>query len=92
MDYATEIKPILRERCYACHGGLKQKAKLRLDTVAWMVKGGESGPVLRPGDAAASRLFQRMVTRDAGDRMPPEHEGEVLSAEQAARVRAGLQR
>ena len=34
VDYVRDVKPILRERCYACHGALKQKAKLRLDTVA----------------------------------------------------------
>ena len=34
VDYLRDIKPILRERCYACHGALKQKAKLRLDTAA----------------------------------------------------------
>ena len=32
VDYAKDIKPLLKERCYACHGALKQKAGLRLDT------------------------------------------------------------
>ena len=34
VDYAREVKPLLKERCYSCHGALKQKAGLRLDTVA----------------------------------------------------------
>ena len=32
VDYARDIKPIFKERCFACHGALKQQAKLRLDT------------------------------------------------------------
>ena len=34
IDYVREVKPILARRCYACHGALKQKSELRLDTVA----------------------------------------------------------
>ncbi|NBT63167.1 MAG: hypothetical protein EBT02_15500, partial [Planctomycetia bacterium] len=40
VDYQKDIKPILRERCYACHGALKQESGLRLDTIALMKKGG----------------------------------------------------
>ena len=32
VDYLADIKPLLHERCYACHGALKQKKSLRLDT------------------------------------------------------------
>src|SRR6185503_18422789 len=41
IDYAREIKPLLRDRCYACHGALKQKAGLRLDTGAAIRRGGK---------------------------------------------------
>ena len=40
VDYLTQIKPLLRERCFSCHGALKQRAGLRLDTVQLMVRGG----------------------------------------------------
>ena len=33
VDYERDVKPLLKARCYACHGGLKQKAGLRLDAV-----------------------------------------------------------
>ena len=46
VDYGRDIKPILRERCYACHGALKQESGLRLDTAASLLKGGESGPAV----------------------------------------------
>jgi hypothetical protein len=32
VDYLRAIKPLLRDRCYVCHGALKQKNQLRLDT------------------------------------------------------------
>ncbi|HUG69567.1 MAG TPA: c-type cytochrome domain-containing protein, partial [Pirellulaceae bacterium] len=43
IDYAREIRPILKERCFACHGALKQEAELRLDTAVLINKGGSSG-------------------------------------------------
>ena len=48
--YVGKIRPLLEERCFSCHGGLKQEAGLRLDTVPLMLEGGESGPAscLRP--------------------------------------------
>ncbi len=89
-NYLADVQPILRMRCYACHGALKQQARLRLDTVAAMVKGGESGPAVLPGNSASSLLIQRIQTLDSEDRMPPEHEGERLTAAQVARVRAWI--
>ena len=44
VDYLKQVKPLLRERCYACHGPLKQKAGLRLDTAALAIKGGGFRP------------------------------------------------
>ncbi|HIG31019.1 MAG TPA: hypothetical protein EYQ50_25745 [Verrucomicrobiales bacterium] len=44
--YLRDIKPLLKEKCFACHGGLKQKAGLRLDTAALIIKGGDSGSVI----------------------------------------------
>ncbi len=44
FDYVRDVKPLLAKHCYACHGALKQKSGLRLDTVALMRKGGDSGP------------------------------------------------
>ena len=89
-DYLGEIRPLFRERCFACHGALKQKGGLRLDTVERMRRGGDSGPAFVARDASASALVQRIEARDAGERMPPEHEGELFSPEQISRVRAWI--
>jgi hypothetical protein len=83
-SYSGTIRPLLAERCFSCHGGLKQEAGLRLDTVALMLEGGESGSVVTKGDPAKSLLLERVSDTDAASRMPPEGEGEPLSAEQLA--------
>ncbi|OYW70416.1 MAG: hypothetical protein B7Z37_30800 [Verrucomicrobia bacterium 12-59-8] len=85
VDYEREIKPLLKERCYACHGALKQKADLRLDTAAAMRKGGDNGDILA-GDPAL--LLERVTTADKDDRMPPEGEGSMLTSEQVAKLKA----
>lgn len=87
IDYLAQIKPLLRERCYTCHGALKQEAGLRLDTAASALRGGDSGPAAVKGDAAASLLLARVTAADVAERMPPEFEGEPLSAEEVAKLR-----
>ncbi len=82
VDYLRQIKPLLKERCYACHGSLKQRAGLRLDTVNLMRQGGDSGPVIEAGNPSESVLLERVTATEVGVRMPPEHEGELFTAEQ----------
>lgn len=88
VDYGRDIKPILRERCYACHGALKQESGLRLDTAASLLKGGESGPAVVAGAASRSRIVERIESQDAASRMPPE--GLPLTAEQVGKIRSWI--
>lgn len=88
VDYAKHIKPVLQARCYACHGVLKQKAGLRLDTAAFVVKGGDTGSAVDPQNVAASLLIERITATEESERMPPE--GEPLSAEQIAHFKAWI--
>lgn len=83
VDYAQDIQPLLKERCYACHGALKQKAGLRLDTVAAMKQGGDGGD-------ATQLLIERVTTTDKHDLMPPEGEGSKLNADQVAKLQAWI--
>ena len=85
VDYLTRIKPVLHERCFACHGAVKQEGGLRLDTAALAIKGGDSGVAIQPGNADASLLLERVMAEDESDRMPPE--GEPLKPEQIAALR-----
>lgn len=87
VDYEKEIKPLLKERCYTCHGALKQKAGLRLDTATAMRQGGDGGDVLAKDH---SLLIKRVTTTDKDDRMPPEGEGSMLTPEQVAKLQAWI--
>lgn len=89
VEYVRDIKPILKSKCYSCHGAIRQEGGLRLDTIASMRKGGESGPAISvENDAVGSLILQRVSARDEADRMPPE--GEPMSAEQLLRLRMWL--
>ena len=71
-QYLHKIKPLLKEKCFACHGGLKQKADLRLDTAALIKKGGESGTAIDLDKPDVSLILQRITHSDEAERMPQE--------------------
>jgi hypothetical protein len=89
-DYLLAVKPLLQHHCYACHGALKQKGGLRLDTAAALLKGGESGPAVRPGEPSRSLLLERVQSVDPDEHMPPKHEGENLAPAQVALLEAWI--
>ena len=70
--YAGIIKPILANTCVSCHGEVKQKKKLRLDSLAAIMKGGKDGAVVVPGNVDKSDFIDR-ITLDLNDQdhMPP---------------------
>lgn len=88
VDYLRQVKPILRERCYACHGALKQESELRLDKGDFIRRGGAEGKVIEPGNPAASRLIERISATDPAERMPPE--GAPLSPSEIATISAWI--
>src|ERR1700722_6934882 len=47
-DYLKDVKPLLAERCYSCHSESRSRGGLRLDTIAFMRKGGQTGPAVVP--------------------------------------------
>src|SRR2546427_4733379 len=71
VTYAKDIKPIFDKSCIKCHGAEKQKGKLRLDSLAAALKGGED-KVVMPGDSAGSILVHNVAhLGDEDDYMPP---------------------
>ncbi|MCO6456117.1 MAG: DUF1553 domain-containing protein [Pirellulaceae bacterium] len=68
--FESEVRPLLVERCYKCHGQEKQKGDLRLDSLASILQGGESGPAIAPGDADGSLLVE--AVRYESFEMPPD--------------------
>jgi ribosomal protein L12E/L44/L45/RPP1/RPP2 len=87
VDYARDVKPLLARRCSSCHGPLKQRAGLRLDTVKRIRKGSDFGPVIVPGKSAESLLIAA-VSGKARVRMPPK--GKPLSPKEVNLVRAWI--
>ena len=70
--YTQLVKPILTQKCIACHNDQKQKGKLRLDSPDFILKGGEDGPILTAGKPLESELMKRLLL-DPNDEhhMPP---------------------
>ena len=86
VDFEKDVRPILEEHCYDCHGEDKQKSKLRLDTAVGILRGGESGePLLVPGGSAESHLIKKVSAENPKEVMPPK--GDRLTAEQVATLR-----
>ena len=83
VDYVSAIKPILKRKCFSCHGALKQESELRVDTAAEMI-GKDNDGVVVPGEPDVSLLLQRVASDDPDERMPPE--GEPLTAPEIALV------
>ena len=65
VDFVREVRPILEQHCYECHGSEKQKNGYRLDVRDIALKGGDSGEAaIRPHDAKQSPLI-RLVSGEA---------------------------
>ncbi|WP_266362918.1 DUF1553 domain-containing protein [Tellurirhabdus rosea] len=88
VDYNLHIKPILSDRCFACHGPdkAKQKAGLRLDTPEGAYEAlTESGNrAIVPGNLAKSEFYHRIVSTDPEYMMPEPSSNLALSAEEKA--------
>ena len=85
-SFASQVAPILQQRCVTCHGPDKSKGRYRLDSFAALMKPGASGesPVA-PGQPATSHLYQLLVEKHEDDRMPKE--AEALPPAEIAAVR-----
>ena len=80
VDYPGQVKPILRQHCFSCHGPIKQEGGLRLDSGRLIMQGGESGAALVAGKPSESLLLERVLEQDSELRMP--QQAEPLEAEQ----------
>jgi hypothetical protein len=85
VKFNRDIRPILSDNCYACHGpdNNARKAKLRLDTKEGIFeKTPKREPAVVPGDLAKSELWQRVTATDEDNVMPPPDSHKVLKPEQ----------
>lgn len=70
VDFQSEILPLLRDNCLACHNSTRAKADLILETPSDILHGGENGPAAVPGNGKGSLLVQAAAHR-AEPFMPP---------------------
>src|SRR5438552_17791172 len=71
LTYAKDIRPLFEASCFRCHGEEKQKGELRLDSLNAVLKGGEDGKVVIPGDSKKSVLVVAVAQIDEEFAMPP---------------------
>lgn len=81
VDFNRDIKPILSNKCFTCHGPDEEerKANLRLDTRAGATVDLGGYAAVTPNDAGASELIKRVITTDVDDLMPPSDKGNRLT-------------
>jgi hypothetical protein len=85
LEYNRDIRPILAENCFPCHGpdSAARKAELRLDRREVAIDAG----AITPGDAASSELIARINAKDPKAVMPPKATTKTLTPEQKDRLR-----
>jgi hypothetical protein len=87
--FEKKIRPILAERCHSCHSAQAEKLKgsLYLDSREGLMKGGDTGPAIVPGDPAKSLLMKAVRWADDDLKMPPKKK---LGTDQIADLEAWI--
>ena len=93
IDFNREIRPILSDACFQCHGpdANKRKGNLRLDTRDGLFGDRESGTPVVPRETQASELFARVVSTEAEEQMPPPRSGKKLTESQITLLRKWIE-
>ncbi len=84
VDFARQIRPILSENCFACHGfdPSSRQADLRLDEREAALVPHEGHFAIIPGNSSESEVWKRILSTDPNEQMPPPTSGKALSATQ----------
>ncbi|MBX3439516.1 MAG: DUF1549 domain-containing protein, partial [Planctomycetaceae bacterium] len=93
VDYSREVRPILAENCFACHGfdEAARQAELRLDTFEGSTADRSGVRAIVPGDPDGSELVSRILTDDSDLLMPPADSGKQLTPDQKALLRRWIE-
>ncbi len=89
VDFNRDVRPILADNCFACHGfdAKKREADLRLDTPDGAHALRDGTQAFKPGDPAQSEALRRILSKDADEVMPPPKSHKKLSAAQVGTLR-----
>jgi hypothetical protein len=93
IEFNRDIRPILSDTCYTCHGPAKnaRKGGLRLDTEAGAFADLGGYHAVIPGNLKESELWQRVSAKNAKERMPPVRSGKQLSQQQIDQLRRWIE-
>jgi hypothetical protein len=80
--FTARVAPVFDRHCVVCHGAEKQKAGLRLDSFENVMRGAESGEIIKPGDVKGSELFRRITLPPADDEVMPSDGKPALSTDE----------
>ena len=89
VDFETDILPIFKNSCFACHGEKKQMVGLRLDVKKFVLAGSDLGKIIKPHNAAESPLYRRVA--GIGEEMQMPMGTSPLDAEQIELIRKWIQ-
>ena len=89
VDYNRDIRPLLSDTCFTCHGPDEQQrqADLRLDSREGIFAERRGYRIVVPGNSSQSRLFQRVSAQNQAARMPPPYAEASLTNEQIELIR-----
>ena len=93
IDFNRDIRPILADTCYTCHGpdNNQRKAKLRLDQKEGLFRNRKDVRPVVAGDLTESELFARITSDDPDEKMPPPDSQRKLSAHQIALIKKWIE-
>ena len=91
VNFDRDIKPLLSDRCFSCHGPDQQTREAELDLgnheLVFSHETADGTPLITPGKADGSELFRRIVSEDDDLRMPPVDADRQLSSDQITLLR-----
>ena len=89
IEFNRDVRPILAENCFACHGfdAKKREAELRLDTPEGAYALHDGVPAIKPGAPAESEALRRILTQDTDDVMPPRKSHKKITPVQVETLR-----
>jgi hypothetical protein len=93
IDYNRDVRPILSENCFACHGfdPVARQADLRLDVAESAFADRDAGPAIVPGNPEASEAWRRITSDDESEKMPPPDSHRELTAKQKETLRRWIE-